>query len=217
VGLLDGLLRRQQPPQVRSRGDDRLAADRGTAPAVMPGAPPRATARELQEQEWRHEIARHEWIVLHVPAGENGSPPYQYTAGLTERGLPEMVVYGLRLKTGMLVLDDLASRLLDGVEYPDGADVPGLLPDVPGTQLWDVTWLQDPLDAAFRLYGTRIPLRQLVVPDGQARLPWDVAYESPHLQPVLFVPPNRLGPRPAVLPQGGVPFESLHRGGPPGL
>lgn len=190
MGLLDGLIRRQQPQPVTPGRDARAGTSSG----------PRPSPREAQERQWRQEIARHEWVVLHVPASDPGSPAHQYTAGLTERGLPEVIVYGLRLKTGMLVLDEVATRLLDGVEYPDGADVPDLLPGVPGTQLWDVTWLQDPPDAAHRLYGPGVPVRQLVVPDAAGRPPWDPGYETPQLQPVLFAPPAGRGPRPATLP-----------------
>jgi len=199
VRLLDGLLRRPQterPPQVRTRsgGPPGPAGPAGPAGSIV------ATPRETQEHAWRQEVARHEWIVLHVSAGESGTAAYQYTVGLTGRGLPEVVVYGLRLKTGMLVLDDLATRLLDGEEFADGVDVPDLLPATPGTRLWDVTWLQDPLDAASRLYGDAVRVRQLVVPDPRGRLPFDAAFETPHLQPVLFVPPNGGAPRPTSPP-----------------
>jgi hypothetical protein len=203
VGLLDGLLRRPQTPPTLS-----VNGPASGRPSLQ------LSTREKQEEAWRHDVARNEWVALHVPAADGGSPAHQYTVGLTERGLPEVVVYGLRLKTGMLVLDDLAGRLLDGVEAPDGVDVPDLLPDVAGTQLWDVSWLQDPLDAASRLYGDRVRARQLVVPDGAGRPPWDDDYETPHLQPVLFVPPTGHGPRragpgaaPSTRPAPGRPLD----------
>lgn len=185
MGLLDSLLRRpptSPDPQVLTR----------------PEGPSAPTPREAQEHAWRQEVARHEWVVLHVAAGE--TPAFQYTVGLTARGLPELVVYGLRLKTGMLVLDDLAARLLDGQVFADGVEVPDLLPDTPDTQLWDVTWLQNPLDAAVRLFGDVVRVRQLVVPDPRGRLPWHAEFETPHTQPVLFVPPNGRGPRPTSPP-----------------
>ncbi len=157
---------------------------------------------DRQEREWRSDIARLEWLALHVAARDDGSPAYQYTAGLTERGLPEMVVYGLRMKTGVLVLDDLAGRLLDGHEFPDGVSVPDLVHGHDQAQLWDATWLQDPLDAVLRLYGTQARVRQLVVSDAAGRLPWEGDFLTPHLQPVLFVPPNGRGPRRAGPPPG---------------
>lgn len=151
---------------------------------------------QAQEDAWRAEIARHEWLVHQVPGREDGtSPAFQYTAGLTERGLPEIVVYGLRVKTGSLVLDDLAWRLLNGDEYPDGAPIPDLVHGDPRAQLWDVTWLQDHLDAVHRLYGPAARVRQLVVADEAGRLPWEDGYAAGHLQPVLFPPPNGHGPR----------------------
>ena len=151
---------------------------------------------QAQEQSWRAQIARNEWVVLHEPARRDGSSPaFQYTAGLTERGLPEIVVYGLRMKTGTLVLDDLAWRLLDGEQFPDGLPIPGLVRGDDRAQLWDATWLQDHLDAVLRLYGTAARVRQLVVADPEGRLPWEDGFSAGHLEPVLFTPPNGRGPR----------------------
>lgn len=165
-------------------------ADRGSA-LPAPSAPVRT-----QEEQWRAAIARQEWLVLHVPAREDGtSPAFQYTAGLTERGLPELVVYGLRMKTGTLVLDDLAWRLLNGEDFGEGAAVPGLVQgDVPA-RLWTATWQQDLLDAVRRLYGDHARVRQVVVPDDTGRLPFEAGYATPHLQPVLFTAPDGTGPR----------------------
>ena len=154
------------------------------------------TPEQAQERSWRAQIARNEWVVLHEPARRDGSSPaFQYTAGLTERGLPEVVVYGLRMKTGTLVLDDLAWRLLDGEQFPDGLPVPGLVHGDDRAQLWDATWLQDHLDAVLRLYGTVARVRQLVVSDPEGRLPWEDGFSLGHLEPVLFTPPNGRGPR----------------------
>jgi Domain of unknown function (DUF4262) len=169
---------------------------------------------QAQERAWRAEIARNEWVVQHVPARQDGtSPAFQYLAGLTERGLPEVVVYGLRMKTGTLVLDDLAWRLLNGDEFADGEPIADLVHGDPRAQLWDVTWLQDHLDAVLRLYGPVARVRQLVVSDAEGRLPWEDGFSAAHLEPVLFVPPNGRGPR-RTEPAAHVPAAGMYSFGP---
>lgn len=150
---------------------------------------------EQQERDWREGIAQHRWLVISVP-GDGDRPGFQFTAGLTERGLPELIVYGLGEEVGMHALNDVGQRLVDGTRYADGEVVPDVLEGDYRTQLWDVTWLQDPLGAAFRLYGKdRVRVRQLVVPDLADRLPWEDEYADPDLQPLLFQAPNGQGPR----------------------
>ncbi len=149
---------------------------------------------------------QHGWLVIDIP-GDGDRPGFQFTVGLTERGLPELSVYSLSSEVGMHALNDVAQRLLDGVHYANGETVPEVLDGDYRTQLWDVTWLQDPLGAAFQLYSTdAVRVRQLVVPDLDDRLPWEDDYAFADLQPVLFEPPNGRGPRragPDELPDGG--------------
>ncbi len=141
------------------------------------------------------------WLVFNIPPDEprgdgDGSPVFHFTVGLTERGLPEMIVYGLPEDAGMGILNDLANRLIAGESFPDGEPIDGLVHGDYRLQLWDTTWLQDPLGAAFRLYGEEnVKVRQLVIPDRQHRLPWEDEYETPYLQPLLFTGPNGVGPR----------------------
>jgi hypothetical protein len=150
---------------------------------------------DQQEQDWREGIARHGWLVISVP-DDGARPGFQFTAGLTEQDLPELIVYGLGDDVGGHALNDVAQRMVDGARYADGEVVPDVLEGDYRTQLWDVTWLQDPLGAAFRLYGKdRVRVRQLVVPDLEDRLPWEDEYTDPDLQPLLFVAPNGKGPR----------------------
>ena len=153
------------------------------------------------ERSWREGIAQHGWIVVEVPDGPGGEPGFQFTAGLTEHGFAEMIVYSLDPELGASVLNEVARRMLDGERFDDGEVIPGLVEGEYRTQLWEATWLQDPLGAATRLYGEDLRVRQLVIPDLQDRLPWEEDYEHPDLQPVLFVPPNGRGPRRAGPPE----------------
>lgn len=156
---------------------------------------PRPSHWEAQEQEWREGIARHGWLVISVP-GDEERPGFQFTAGLTGRDLPELIVYGLGPDLGTHALNDVAQRLVDGTRCADGEVVPDVVDGEYRTQLWDVTWLQDPLGAAFAVYGKdSVRVRQLVVPDLEDRLPWEQDYAHPELQPILFNAPNGQGPR----------------------
>lgn len=83
-----------------------------------------------------------------------------------------------------------------GARFADGEAIPGLVEGDWHMQLWDASWLQDPLGVAFRLYGEgNVRVRQLVVPDPDNHLPWEEAYGHPKLQPLLFRAPNGVGPR----------------------
>ncbi len=134
-------------------------------------------------------------MVQSVLAGEHGEPQFSFTVGLTQRGLPEVIVYGLRPKVACDVLNDLAERLVAGETFTDGEAIPDLLRGDYRVSLYDVERLQDPLGAAFELYGKEnVSVRQLVLPDKNNVLPWESGYSMGDLQPVLFTPPP--GPHP---------------------
>lgn len=159
----------------------------------------RVPDRRTQEERWRDVVAEHGWMVMSIGEGEH-APGFTFTVGLTGAGLPEVVVYGLPGDVAGTVLNDVARRLLDGERMPDGVAVPRVLRGY-DVQLWDATWLQDPLGAAFRLYGRdRVRVRQLVWPDRDGRWPWEPGFGAPDDEPVLFDPPGGGGPRRAGLP-----------------
>lgn len=175
---------------------------RKTAPAVAGADASAGLSRaDQEEQAWREDVEKHGWLVFDIPPDESrgdgdGPPGFQFTVGLTLRGLPEMIVYGLPEDAGMGILNDLADRLIAGESFSDGQPIEDLVHGDYRLQLWDATWLQDPLGAAFRLYGEEnVKVRQLVIPDRQHRLPWEDEYETPHLQPLLLTGPNGVGPR----------------------
>lgn len=57
--------------------------------------------------------------VLAVPEDKDaGTPDYVHTVGLTERELPELVLFGVPLSIGELVLERLIVRLLAGEPLP---------------------------------------------------------------------------------------------------
>ena len=162
---------------------------------VPAGYEPLPAYWDRQEQGWREGIAQHGWLIQSI-LGDGDRPGFHFTVGLTERGLAELIVYGLHSDLGGHALNDVAQRLMDGERFADGEVVPGVLEGDYRTQLWGVTWLQDPLGAAFRLYGQdAVEVRQLVIPDLENRMPWEDDYADLDIQPLLFVAPGGQGPR----------------------
>lgn len=152
--------------------------------------------QEGVEQEWRRDIRKHGWLVMDIHEDEEEGPGFHFTVGLTEKGLPELILYDLPSKTGGRLLNDVARRLLAEERLDDGEPIPRLLEGY-APQLWSVERLQDPLGAAFRLYGRdNVRARQLVLPDAAHRMPWEPDYAMPR-QPMLFTGPSGEAPRPS--------------------
>jgi hypothetical protein len=134
------------------------------------------------------------WAVISILDSEEDQSEdfvgFQFTVGLTERSLPEVIVYGLAGDVGHEVLNELAERLVGGQRYENGQSIPGLVEGDFRLQLWDAEWLRDPLGLAFAIYGERVTVRQLVLPDLHDSLPWEPGYGF-GAQPLLFTPPSR--------------------------
>ncbi len=129
------------------------------------------------------------FIVMHIGAGEDGEPSFQFTVGLTDLGLSEVIVYGLGQEVGSNVLDELSKRLMAGERYALGETIPGLVEGDYRLHLRDAEWLTDPLGLAYQIYGDAFTVQQLVIPDTNDALPWEDRYLWPDLQPLLFTPP----------------------------
>lgn len=123
------------------------------------------------------------WVVQYV---ESDRTPYAYTVGLTECGLPELLVTGLS--------PERAARLLNRVaEHAVHED-----PPTPGEQiltcagpLIEIVELAQPdahMYTAVAFYGADFRALQLVWADENDRWPWDAAFGSGRGgQPVLGV------------------------------
>ncbi len=155
------------------------------------------TDEDKVEREWRRDIAKYGWLVIDVHEDDEEGPGFHFTVGLTEKNLPELILYDVPSKTGGLLLNDVAQRLVAGERLDDGQPLPRVLERGYEPQLWSVVRLQDPLGAAFRLYGRdNVRVRQLVLPDADYRMPWEPDYSMPR-QPMLFIGPGGEGPRPS--------------------
>ncbi len=103
--------------------------------------------------------------------GVSGDPGWNYTIGLTERGQPELVVFGLPPAIGHAVLANAITRLDD---IRDGAMLDGIATaypaafrEIPSEEANDRFLVQ-----ANHFYGRTVPVIQLVWPDRAGLFPW---------------------------------------------
>ncbi len=147
-------------------------------------------------EEDRRRIEEHGWLVVTVPAEDEEPWDFHYTAGLTAKDLPELVVYGLPAEVAGAVLNDLASALVGGATIVDGQPLVELLEGPFHPQLRTAVRRRAPLGVAEEQYGDQVRVRQLVLPDRENRMPWDPDFDESFSQPVLYAwapvpPPGR--------------------------
>jgi hypothetical protein len=132
-------------------------------------------------------IARHGVAIVSVGAARD-APAFSYTVGLSDDGLPELLVTGLPPEVAQPVLNDLAVRLRRDGALPVSepladvfAGMPAVLQEVPFARCAAYVRV-----AADRRQG---PLRvlQLIWPDAAGRFPWEAGYDQRFrtVQPVL--------------------------------
>lgn len=133
-------------------------------------------------------VAHHGWAVLSIHADVD-TPPYSYTVGLTEKGLPEIILFGVPPDAAQPVLEILAKELVDGKSYGENtpltrvfAGVNAYLKPVPEIAAREKMWL------ASEFYPKRMAGLQLVWPDEAGVFPWQDGFnENLRLaQPLLF-------------------------------
>lgn len=129
------------------------------------------------------EIARsvdeHGWTIVVQPADpQRLEPSLAYTVGLAEKGLAEVLVFGLDADSAHVALDAVARRLLrDAQRRPAPherfrlvGDVDAVLRPVPKHR---VQWM---MPAAIARLGGSVPAWQLVWADEAGRFPWNVGF-----------------------------------------
>jgi len=104
---------------------------------------------------------------------ENSIPSYAYTIGLTERGLPEVLVFGLGDTAGVF-LNDVAERLKSGRAVPRNERIGDVFRGFDAV-VHDVSpkVAAQFLKFAASRYGERLRCIQLIWPDAQNRMPWE--------------------------------------------
>ncbi|HET6285565.1 MAG TPA: DUF4262 domain-containing protein [Amycolatopsis sp.] len=137
-------------------------------------------------EEVRPLIRKYGWMVQTVERGST-QPGFAYTVGLTDAGLPELVVTGLRERRSGQLLNYFAQQVVRSGP-PEAGEV---LPAAVGWPAFEVVPLSSPsahLLTAVLLYGEDIRALQLVYEDEHGKWPWDREFRGgTGGQPVLGV------------------------------
>lgn len=153
---------------------------------------PDKTERDYYDEVVLPTISRYGWMVQFV-GGDRTYAPFAYTVGLTEAGLPELVVTGLTDQRSARLLNGVGAHYLHVDPVPEHGDRIRLTDSV----LLEVVALPHPdahLFVARNVYGDVLRAQQLVWHDDRGRWPWERGHRASRGgQPVL-------GPRHAGMP-----------------
>ena len=144
--------------------------------------PHRTTDEYLDEL--RATIRAHRWAVQFV---ESDQRPFAYTVGLSDKGLPELLVTGMRARTAAKLLNVIGHQMVDeGMVLKPAEHI-----DYGGKFLLEVVNVEHPdvhLKFAVGVYGSKIRACQLVWADDDGRWPWDRGWgHGRRRQPVLGI------------------------------
>ncbi len=131
---------------------------------------PGKTRDDYLIEEVRPLIRQHGWMVQTVDGG-GAQPPFAYTVGLTDAGMPEFVVTGLRERRSGQLLNFFAREAVRS-----GPPEPGETLTAAGWPALEVVSLSSPpahMLTAVLLYGEDFRALQLVYEDEHGRWPWD--------------------------------------------
>ncbi len=128
-------------------------------------------------------IAEQGWAIQGVER-DRDRPPWAYTVGLTEHGIPELVATGLHLPRAVKLLNGVAAHALHAAVLIPGEQVP-----LVGGPLVEFVELPHPdahLYTALQMYGSDIRALQVVWADDRGRWPWHGGFRGGRGgQPVL--------------------------------
>ncbi|MEV0269785.1 DUF4262 domain-containing protein [Hamadaea sp. NPDC050747] len=143
--------------------------------------------RDQYAAQLRQVIAEHGWAIQMVH-GDLQDPPFSYTVGLTEAGLPELIILGLPTNVAGQILNKLARQSLESeldvdarYDLPNGdATLPYLIGSVSTANV------RRYLKLATVLYDRhRIRALQVIWPSKEGRFPQDPGWDLQKVQPVL--------------------------------
>lgn len=143
--------------------------------------------RDQYAAQLRQIIAEHGWAVQTVH-GDLVDPSFSYTVGLTDAGLPELIIIGLPERASGLILNQLARRSLEaelvvGQRYE--------LPNADHTLEYLIgpvspTNVRQRLKIAAVLYDRhRISALQVIWPSKEGLFPGDEGWNLTRSQPTL--------------------------------
>ena len=132
----------------------------------------------------REIIDGHQWAVQFI---ENEDRPFAYTVGLTDLGLPELLITGLPPRTSKRLLNSIAHDMVD-----DGTILrPAMHIDYQSEFLLEVVEVDHPdvhLRFAVAICGPEVRAVQLVWTDDFSRWPWDRGWShGRRCQPVFGI------------------------------
>jgi hypothetical protein len=137
-------------------------------------------------------IAKFGWVIQGVlPRQGDKDIPFAYTVGLTEAGLPELVISGLPVGTAQSILNTAARQSLEtslrpGQALTDVASVPLRVIDAPFAEV----------NMARRLYpGKDVQALQLVWPDSAGAYPAEPGWSLRDAQPIYAPVPQHSRPQ----------------------
>lgn len=157
-----------------------------------PQQPETSAIRAAILDDTRAKIAAHGWTVIAVfPTADNPGPSFAYTVGLSERGLPELSVYGLPGRVAHPLLNEVARRMVESKRALEtGERIEGVLVDdvaLVAVAMSDAT----ELNLVREIYGSVAAAVQVVWPDAHGLLPWeDSAQVGDDEQLVRGTPPE---------------------------
>lgn len=122
----------------------------------------------------RADIAKFGWSVIGVfPTAEEPGVPFSYTVGLSGKGLPELAMYGLPVRTGHQLLNMVARQMVDaGVPLATGQRIENVLENDVALVAVAMTNTTD-LNLVREVYGSVAAAVQLCWPDRDGLLPWE--------------------------------------------
>lgn len=128
-------------------------------------------------------MIKYGWAVQGVERGKI-HPPWAYTLGLSQCGLPELVVTGLPLGRATRLLNGVAAHLVHAEPPTPGERIP--LVDGPLVEIVELSHPDAHLNTAVALFGRNLRALQLVWADDRGCWPWDRGFRGGRGgQPVL--------------------------------
>ncbi len=136
-----------------------------------------AEAPEQLHRRLRDRINRKQWTVLQVLPDCSG-PVFYYTVGLTARGLPELVLFGLDSTTGQKALENIAAMLVGGMRPADGLLLHDVLRNVPVAlrEISDIK-TQTHMRYASEFFPEGVRGMQVIWPDTAGVFPWQAHFD----------------------------------------
>ncbi|UUV32122.1 DUF4262 domain-containing protein [Amycolatopsis roodepoortensis] len=145
---------------------------------------PGKSREDYLEEAVRPMIRKFGWMIQTVERGL-GMPELAYSVGLTDAGLPELVVTGLAERKAGSILNYYAQQAVRS-KMPEPGEA---LPATAAMPALEVVPLDAPtaiLFTAVEMYGGDIRALQLVYEDEHGKFPWDTQFRSRTVrQPVL--------------------------------